>query len=244
MSKNPWTVGLLWCVMVCAGCAATSAGSDVAGPRKSTVARLSPDCLAMPTVDDANDYRIRPGDKLHIGFYLNPEFDTGVVVRPDGRIEMAAVGQVNAVGLTPPQLEAQLNRLYSKELLNPGATVRVEETPSRVVYVEGQVAHPGTVPLQPGMTALQAIAASGGLTDEAGPNNIVLVRRDACGEPRDEKLDLRKALKQQGHEDDVALAPTDLLIVPRSGISNLNLMVKQYIKDMMPINPYMTLPLF
>ena len=113
-----------------------------------------------------------------------------------------------------------------------------------MVYVEGQVGHPGPVPLAPGMTATQAITASGGLTDSAGPNNVVLVRRDACGEAHDEPLNLSKALKRQGHEDDVVLAPTDMLIVPRSGVAQAGLFVKQYIKDMLPINPYISAPMF
>ncbi len=94
------------------------------------------------------------------------------------------------------------------------------------------------------MTALQAITASGGLTDSAGPNKVVLVRRDACGHAHDEPLNLRKALKQKGHQDDVVLAPTDLLIVPRSGIAAAGLFVKQYISDLLPVKPYISAPMF
>ena len=240
--KNGWTAGLLWCVLVCGGCAAgAAANSDVAG---GAPAHARPDCLSVPVADDGADYRIRAGDKLNISFYLNSEFNSDTMVRPDGRIQMSSVGDVAAAGLTPAQLEAELNRRYSKELLSPGATVRVDDTPGRVVYVEGQVGHPGTVPLAPGMTALQAITAAGGLTDDSGPNKIVLVRRDACGDPHDEQLDLARAIKQKGHQDDVVLARTDVLIVPRSAVSAAGLFVKQYIKDLMPVNPYVTAPLF
>ncbi len=237
-AKNCWTACLLWCALVCGGCAASSAAtSDAPGARTAAGRYLRPDCLAAGGVDDNAGYRIRPGDKLDISFYLNSEFNTAVMVRPDGKIEMNLVGEVPAAGQTPAQLEDHLDRLYSKELLNPGATVRLDDSPGRVVYVEGQVGHPGPVTLAPGMTATQAITASGGLTDSAGPNNVVLVRRDACGEAHDEPLNLSKALKRQGHEDDVVLAPTDMLIVPRSGIAEAGLFVKQYIRDLLPVTP-------
>ncbi len=241
MKTTIWARAALLCCALAAGCAAAgAAGSDRAAAPAAR--RMRPDCLAA--VADDSGYRIQPGDKLHIGFYLNPEFDTETTVRPDGRIQMAAAGEVAAAGLTPVQLESRLNRLYSTELRNPGASVRVDETPGRVVFVEGQVGHPGALALQPGMTALQAIAAAGGLTDTAGPGKVVLVRRDACGEPHDEPLDLARALKRKGHQDDVVLAPSDMLIVPRSGIANADLFVKQYIRDLLPVNPYISAPLF
>jgi protein involved in polysaccharide export with SLBB domain len=241
--KNFPSITLLWCALVCGGCAATAAGTDVAGARTASAHRVSPDCVAAPLADDSV-YRIQPGDKLHISFYLNSEFDTDAAVRPDGRIELTAVGGVAAAGLTPVELESKLDQLYSTELRNPGATVRLDETPGRVVFVEGEVGHPGAVPMQPGMTALQAITAAGGLTDSAGPNSVVLVRRDACGQAHDEPLNLAKALKRKGHEDDVVLAPTDMLIVPRSGIADADLFVKQYIRDLLPVTPYVSAPMF
>src|SRR5258708_5898494 len=88
----------------------------------------------------------------------------------------------------------------------------------------------GAPPRAPRLTAMEAITAAGGLTDDSGPNKIVLVRRDACGDPHDEQLDLARAIKQKGHQDDVVLAPTDVLIVPRSAVSAAGLFVKQYIK--------------
>jgi protein involved in polysaccharide export with SLBB domain len=234
---------LLGCALAAAGCAAGPARSDRAGAVAPGASRLRPDCFTAAAADDGL-YRIQPGDKLHISFYLNSEFDTDAAVRPDGRIELAAAGEVMAAGLRPVQLESRLNQLYSSELRNPGASVRVDESPSRVVFVESEVGHPGTVPLQPGMTALQAIAAAGGLTETAGPGNVVLVRHDACGEPYDAPLDLAKALKRKGHQDDVVLAPADMLIVPRSGIAQADLMVKQYVRDLLPVTPYVSAPLF
>src|SRR5262249_19642919 len=140
-------------------------------------------------------YKIQAGDELSIGFYLNPEFDSDVTVRPDGKISMRLVGETEARGLTPAQLSAGLNELYSKELLQPGVSVTVKNTPSRVVYVQGQVDHPGAFPLQPRMTVMGALAQAGGVSDSANADQIILIRRDACGQPLGQELNLGKVLK-------------------------------------------------
>ena len=92
------------------GCAAGQGNSDV----KGAPAPRTPDCLSAPSYDspaaqDAN-YEIQPGDELDISFYLNPEFDDDVVVRPDGKIGLPVVGEINARSLTPAQLAAVLDR--------------------------------------------------------------------------------------------------------------------------------------
>jgi protein involved in polysaccharide export with SLBB domain len=184
------------------------------------------------------DYRIQPGDRLGISLYLDPEFNEKVTVRPDGKIDLLVVGEVLASGKTPVQLSAELDRFYSVELLHPDASVKVINSPGEVVYVAGEVSHPGVIPLRAGMTALQAITASGGLTDNAGANHVVLVRHDIYGETVREELDLSEVLSKPTSDEDAALAPTDIVIVPRSGIANVDLIVKQYIKDVLPFQPY------
>lgn len=187
-----------------------------------------------------NGYRIQPGDQLAIDFYLNSEFNDNVTVQPDGRIVLRAVGPLQAYGLTSGQLADEINQAYSKELRNPGATVHVQNMPSRQVFVQGQVNHPGAFALQPGMTALQAIASAGGHTDEASMSNVVLIRRDACGHVDGSRLDLASATDAPGNGEDVMLMPHDTLVVPRSRIANVDLFVKQYIRDLLPVEPYIS----
>jgi len=112
--------------------------------------------------------------------------------------------------------------------------------PSRQVFVEGQVNHPGSFSLQPGMTAMQAIANAGGQTDEAELSNVVLIRRDACGQSQGTTVDLASALKKPGSAEDVALMSHDVVVVPRSGIANADLWVKQHIRDVLPVEPYLS----
>jgi polysaccharide biosynthesis/export protein len=224
---------LLCCAQLWMGCAAKNPEeSDIRG---ATTAAVSPACDITATTDEPRAYRIQPGDQIDVSFYLSPELHQNLTVRPDGDISIPIAGNVHAQGLTPGQLERSLDHLYALELRDPKSTVRIDKSPWQVVYVEGQVAKPGAVPLQPGMTAIQAIAASGGLTDAAGASKVVLIRRDACGNPHGEKLQLDKVLNQKNNEEDVALLPADLLIVPRSGIAQFDLNIKQYVRDAMPL---------
>ncbi len=185
-------------------------------------------------------YRIQPGDQLAIDFYLNSEFNDNVSVQPDGRIVLRLVGPLQAAGLSSGQLSAEINQAYAKELKNPSATVHVQNMPSRQVFVEGQVNHPGSFALQPGMTAAQAIANAGGQTDEAELSNVVLIRRDACGRADGSKIDLASATTTPDKGEDVMLMPHDTIVVPRSRIANMDLWVKQYIRDLMPVQPYLS----
>jgi polysaccharide export outer membrane protein len=228
------------------GCSNSAAESDAKAPA-ATTGHLSPEqCAAgaeihrAETESDADgNYVIQPGDQIALDFYLNPEFNDDVTVRPDGKVTLRLIGDVQAAGLTPQQFAQVLDRSYQSELRNPDAAVHVKNMPGRQVYVQGQVSKPGAFVLEPGMTALQAISAAGGLTDEAS-SDAVLIRRDACGQPYGVKVDLKSAQGSTGSLHDVALAPRDVVVVPRSGIASVDLFVKQYIQGLLPIPPYMS----
>jgi polysaccharide export outer membrane protein len=233
-------IALLCCAQLWMGCSAKNPDeSDVKGV---STAAASPGCEFASADDQFRLYRIQPGDQLDISFYLSPEFDQDLTVRPDGNISMPVVGNVRVQGQTPGQLEKSLDQRYSQELRDPKTTVRIDKSPGQVVYVEGQVGKPGAVPLQPGMTAIQAIAASGGMTDAAGASKVVLIRRDACGNARGQHLKLDRVLNQKNNEEDVALLPSDIVIVPRSAIAQFDLDIKQYVRDAMPVEVYAAPP--
>ncbi len=223
---------------------ACSANSDKVNAVAADDSKLSPEECAENAYlvhASSNDrvYHIEPGDKLDVDSYLNPEFSQEVTVRPDGMITMRLVGAVRAGGLTPQDLATALNVAYSKELRRPDMTVSVAKMPSREVYVQGQVNKPGGFPLEPGMTALQAIADAGGLTDKAG-DKAVLIRRDACGIPGGSPIDLSKATDNPATGEDLALESRDIIVVPRSRIANVDEFVEQYIRDILPVQPYIS----
>jgi len=90
------------------------------------------------------------------------------------------------------------------------------------------------------MTAVQALALAGGVTDNSDAQSAVLIRRDACGQAQGTKVDLAAATKNPGSTEDVALMPRDVVVVPKSGIASADLWVKQHIRDILPVEPYIS----
>ena len=234
--------------LIC-GCAANRKHGDFQGA--TDAAAVSPEqCesgaaihhAALNGVDEYS-YIIQPGDELAIDFYLNPEFNDQVAVSPDGKITLRLIGAVQAGGITPPQLAQTIDHKYLSELRSPDAVVHVKNMPARQVYVQGQVNKPGAFPLETGMTALQAIADAGGVTSDADDDSVVLIRRDACGRAAGERLDVASAVKNPGNGEDAALMPYDVLVVPRSRIADIDLFVQHYIRGVLPVEPYATVPI-
>jgi polysaccharide export outer membrane protein len=240
MIKEPHKKLRLAALVVLLGCGTQTNRGDA--PSISPRAAMSPEycmaaAIANPTADDQNNYRIEPNDVLDIDFYLSPEFNDEQVVRPDGKIALRLVGEVQAKGRTPGELAQDLDKAYAHELYSPGTTVHVKSTPGRLVYVDGQVAHPGAFAMAPRMSSLQAVAEAGGVTEDAAPGNTILIRRDACGTPAGIKLDLASA--RSGSDQDPSVIPGDIIYVPRSTIANVDLFVKQYVKNVLPVQPYL-----
>jgi polysaccharide export outer membrane protein len=233
--------------VVLGGCSARNDQSRGENGDKEFASKpLSPEqCAANASIEKSAtqdaDYLIQSGDSLSLDFYLNSEFnDNNVTVDPNGKIVLRMVGPVQAAGLTPSQLASSIDKAYSNELRNPGAAVHLNSMPNRQIYVEGEVAKPGAFPLQSGMTAVQALALAGGVTVDSAPNNTVLIRRDACGQPQGSKVDLASAIKKPGTGEDVALMSHDVVVVPRSGIANFDLWMKQHVRDALPVEPYLS----
>jgi polysaccharide biosynthesis/export protein len=231
--------------LVVGGCSARNADSRGESGDKDLASKplTAEQCAANASIQESaaqdTDYRIQPGDNLALDFYMNPEFNNkNVTVDPNGKIVLRMVGAVQAAGRTADQLASSIDQAYSNELRNPGAVVHVNTMPNRQIFVEGEVARPGAFPLQPGMTAVQALALAGGVTPDSAPDSTVLIRRDACGQAQGSKVDLASAIKKPGSGEDVALAPHDVVVVPRSGVANLDLWVKHYIRDALPVEPY------
>ncbi len=230
---------------VSGGCSSV-AQSTVASKEAVEEPNFVPCALGFPPLAGraGEHYIVRPGDELLVSFYMSPEFDRDITVQPDGKINLQVAGAMSLAGLTLAQVEQAINQAYERELRDPQATVVVKNSPSWVVYVAGEVAHPGAVPLMPEMTAMEAISAAGGFTDSAGTNNVILIRRDYCGNPHGEMLNLGKVIRQTDLEQDAGVLPSDVIVVPKSGVANLALIVKQYVRDLMPVQPYLSIPVY
>jgi polysaccharide export outer membrane protein len=130
----------------------------------------------------AAPYRLVVGDKLRIEVYKDPQLSQSVEIRPDGRITLPLVGDVEASGRTAMELRDAITGGLRDYMTNPVVAVIVTETRPAVAYVTGEVNHPGAVVLQDSqLTVLQALALAGGLKDFADEKDIRIVRKSSPG---------------------------------------------------------------
>lgn len=168
--------------------------------------------LGLTSICYGKDYRIGTEDLIEVIVWDEPNFSREVVVRPDGKISLPAVGDIQAEGLTPEALTEHLQEVLSQYIKTPRVSVIVRAI-NQKVYVLGQVRTPGVFPLQSDMTLLQAIAAAGGFAEWAKKGNIILLRHTQDGEQRI-KVNLRKVIRGKKGGEDVLLQPGDKIIVP------------------------------
>src|SRR5579871_2411407 len=126
---------------------------------------------------DAN-YVIGPQDVLSVSVWKEAELTRDVPVRPDGKISMPLLNDVQAAGLTPSQLAQQITDGLKKFLTDPQVTVIVTQINSQRVYILGEVMKPGAYPMLPQMTFLQALSSAGGFTQFANEKKIYLLRQE------------------------------------------------------------------
>ncbi|MCS6778197.1 MAG: polysaccharide export protein [Geminicoccaceae bacterium] len=196
--------------------AALSAVLLVAGCSGLPEAPLEPEALAP--LAGAADYRIAPGDDLQIFVWQDRDLSLKVRVRPDGRISMPLLADVEAAGRTPAELGRELERRLAEFVQRPLVTVIVSDFQGPLeqqIRVVGEAARPQSLAWRPGMTVLDAVIAVGGLTAFADGNRTILVRRTSEG-PQRYRVRVADLLRRGDIAANAALAPGDVLIVPES----------------------------
>ena len=164
------------------------------------------------SVTDA-DYHIGPQDVVRIDVWKEAEISRTIPVRPDGKISLPLLNDVQAAGLTAMQLASSIQESLTKFINNPQVTVTVTEINSRRVYVTGEVARAGAMPLLPNMTVLQAISSCGGLTQFARAKGIYLLRMENGKQIR-HPFNYKDVLNGKKPEDNILLQPGDMIVVP------------------------------
>ena len=158
------------------------------------------------------DYLIGADDILHISVWREQEMTTTVPVRPDGKISLPLIGEVEAAGLTPTALQQSITNKAEKFVTNPQVTVMVTDVRSKRVYVVGEVMRPGSYSMTPTMTALQAITAAGGLTPYANSRRIFVMRKEGGNATR-VQFNYHAVVSGRDLNADIALKPGDTVIV-------------------------------
>ncbi len=190
-----------------------------------------------PAYEYQSEYRVRVGDEILIEFLSDPEPATNasrVIVRPDGRISVRGVDDVLAAGRTPAELDSALTAEFGRILVDPSLSVIITRFAGERVYTLGEVVSPREIPLTGPLTALQAIASSGGFTVKAKRSDVVLVRPMGGGRVAAVKLNLEAMLTEPGQGQDLALRGQDVLIVPKSAIGKVGDVIELYFRNINP----------
>jgi len=174
-----------------------------------------------------------PGDVVEVKFFYTPQLNETQTVRPDGKIALQLVGEVEVQEITPAELRNQLLKLYASHLKDPEVAVIVRSLLNRRVFVGGQVMTPSIVEMPGKLTVLEAVMQAGGFDmREAEVRNVVVIRHKE-GQRYGYSLNLKPALTG-GESQPFFLEPQDIVYVPRTGIAKVGQWVDQHINKLIP----------
>lgn len=188
------------------GMCAQNDGEANAKPEKAAM----PDARSAPGVP--SDYIIGADDTLHVTVWKEPDMSATLPVRPDGKISLPLLDDVQAAGMTPMELAASIKEKLKKYISDPHVTVVVTAMNSQRIFVLGEVVHTGAMPLLPHMTVLQALS-SAGFTQFANLKGIYLLRVQN-GQQTKTRFNYKEAIKGRGGQENIVLKPGDTIVVP------------------------------
>jgi len=206
----------------------------------------APLCLTVPREEMPSPppepiSALGPGDEIRVKFRYWPDLNETQRIRPDGKITLLMVDDVQAAGLTPMELDANLTKLYADHIRDPNISVIAVNFVKMAVYVGGDVREPDYVNLIPGMTVLQAIHSVGGFMKKTAQYDNVIVVRLANGKQYATSVDIKRALSVY-ETDPFYLAPGDVVFVPRTKIDAVNQWIEQNIENIVPEGLYYSSP--
>lgn len=181
-----------------------------ANPAQASPAKPAPDSAGVPA-----GYRIGAGDVLEVNVWKEPEASVqSVIVRPDGKISLPLVKDLEVLGQTPQELQKTLTTKFSQFINGADVTVVVREIHSKRAYLVGAVKKEGPVPLVSEMTVLQVLSEAGGLTEYAKKKKIYVLRT-VNGKQTKLPFNYDAVVKGEHVEQNVAVLPDDTIVVPQ-----------------------------
>jgi polysaccharide export outer membrane protein len=168
---------------------------------------------AAGAVTPSPDYVIGPEDLLSIVFWRDKDMSADVAVRPDGKISLPLLNDVQASGLTPLQLRDRVTEDAKRFVEDPNVSVVVKQINSRKVFVSGEVMKPGPYPLSGPATVLQILATAGGLKEYADDKHILIMRVEG-GLTKLYSFNYRDVANRRNLKQNIDLRPGDTIVVP------------------------------
>lgn len=177
------------------------------GTKTATSAAAS----AGPVMFGESDYRLGPEDVIEVFVWKQPDLSTTVVIRPDGKISLPLVGELEATGKTSPQLQEEVTNRLLQYVADPRVNVVVKEINSPKISVLGQVRKPDRYHIKQRLTVLDAIALAGGFTDFAKRDKVIIIRNSGPDKIRIQ-VNLKKVVQDE-HGEVYYVEPLDTVYV-------------------------------
>jgi len=190
---------------------ATHGQASAASQGRTSDPQVTRGISATPAIAD-QAYKIGPQDVVQIDVWKEPEITRTIPVRPDGKISLPLLNDVQAAGLTAMELANSIRGGLTKYLTNPQVTVTVTQINSLRVFLTGEVTKPGAITLLPNMTALQAVATTG-FTQFARLNGIYILRLEN-GRQVKYPFHYKDVVKGRKAEENILLKPGDVIVIP------------------------------
>lgn len=213
-----WAIkfSLLLCVVLSGSLRAQAADSSQTDSEASAAATSSPVRPDSPSkrahADDT--YVIGEDDILSISVWKEPDLSRLIPVRSDGRISLPLIGEVQAAGRTPAQLEQDIAANLRSYITEPQVTVIVQEIHSQKFNILGQVNKPGSYPLAAGTTIVDALALAGGFKDFAKKKSVYVLRQNLQGEESRIPFNYQEFIKGKNVSQNIKIKPHDTIVVP------------------------------
>lgn len=207
-------IGSGFVLIVLAGClwAPAPAGSQARDGLPATDAAASLTQSANKPHDDS--FVIGNNDVLSINVWKQPDITRAIPVRSDGKISLPLVGEVQATGRTPLQLEQEISGKLRTYIAEPEVTVMVQQINSQKFNILGQVTKPGSYPLTSATTVLDAIAEAQGFRDFAKQKDVYVLRRNPGGDEKRIAFNYKDVIKGKNPGQNIKVQPGDTIVVP------------------------------
>ena len=212
------TFGILSLILGCTPHQATAQGQDrgaaqadprPGGAKPAADPKVDKDVIIGAAPVDPKSYLIGPEDVLLIRVWREPELSGQFMVRPDGKISLPLINELQAGGITPAKLNTQITEALGKYMTRPEVTVVVQQVNSKKFYIQGEVNRPGAYPLVVPTTVLEALVNAGGFKDFANTKKIVILR----GSER-LKFNYKDVVRGKNLDQNIQVQNGDQIIVP------------------------------
>lgn len=176
--------------------------------------------VSSPTNDEpaseahSNSYTIGNDDVLAISVWKESELTKSIPVRSDGKISLPLIGEIQATGRTPLQLEGEISSKLQSFITAPQVTVIVEKVNSKKFNILGEITKPGSYPISQASTVMDAIALAGGFRDFAKKSGVYILRKGGDGRETKITFNYKDFIKGKNTDQNVKIEPNDTIIVP------------------------------